>query len=50
MLLAGVAIVSAVRTPIGAFQGSLAPLTAQQLGAHAIKGVSLKLFCFKTTM
>jgi acetyl-CoA C-acetyltransferase len=31
-----VVIVSAVRTPIGAFQGSLSSLTAPQLGAHAI--------------
>ena len=32
-----VVIVSAKRTPIGAFQGVLAPLTATQLGAAAIK-------------
>ncbi len=32
-----VVIVGAARTPIGAFQGSLASLTAPQLGAHAIK-------------
>jgi acetyl-CoA C-acetyltransferase len=32
-------IVSATRTPIGAFQGSLASLTAPQLGAQAIKSV-----------
>ncbi|XP_044758057.1 acetyl-CoA acetyltransferase, mitochondrial-like isoform X1 [Coccinella septempunctata] len=31
-------IVSAVRTPIGSFQGSLAPLSATQLGAVAIEG------------
>ena len=31
-------IVAAKRTPIGAFQGSLASLTASQLGAIAIKG------------
>lgn len=31
-----VCIVSAVRTPIGGFNGSLAPLTAPQLGAAAI--------------
>lgn len=31
-----VVIVSAVRTPIGRFQGSLAGFTAPQLGAHAI--------------
>jgi acetyl-CoA C-acetyltransferase len=30
-------IVSATRTPIGAFQGALSPLTAPQLGAAAIK-------------
>ncbi len=34
-----VAIVSAKRTPIGAFQGSLSSLTAPQLGAAAIKAV-----------
>jgi acetyl-CoA C-acetyltransferase len=32
-----VVIVSAKRTPIGAFQGTLAPLTAPQLGAAAMK-------------
>jgi acetyl-CoA C-acetyltransferase len=32
-----VVIVSAKRTPIGAFQGALAPLSATQLGAAAIK-------------
>jgi len=31
-----VVILSAARTPIGAFQGALAPLTAPQLGARAI--------------
>ncbi|KAL3277128.1 hypothetical protein HHI36_012483 [Cryptolaemus montrouzieri] len=31
-------IVSAVRTPIGSFQGTLAPLPAPQLGATAIQG------------
>ena len=31
-------IVGAVRTPIGAFQGSLASLTATQLGSVAITG------------
>src|SRR5882757_470850 len=33
-----VVIVSAKRTPIGAFQGVLAPVTATQLGTAAIKG------------
>jgi len=33
-----VVIVSAVRTPIGSFQGSLASVTAPALGAAAIKG------------
>ncbi|MGB1276241.1 MAG: acetyl-CoA C-acyltransferase, partial [Nannocystaceae bacterium] len=33
-----VVIVSAVRTPIGSFQGSLASVTAPNLGATAIKG------------
>jgi acetyl-CoA C-acetyltransferase len=32
-----VVIASAVRTPIGKFQGALAPFTAPQLGAHAIR-------------
>ena len=32
-----VVIVSARRTPIGAFQGALTPLTAPQLGAAASK-------------
>jgi acetyl-CoA C-acetyltransferase len=32
-----VVIVSAKRTPIGAFQGALAPVTAPQLGAVAVK-------------
>ena len=31
-------IVSATRTPIGAFQGVLTPLTAPQLGSAAIRG------------
>jgi acetyl-CoA C-acetyltransferase len=33
-----VVIVSAKRTPIGAFQGALSPLTAPQLGSAAAKG------------
>src|SRR5580693_6609637 len=33
-----VVIVAAKRTPIGAFQGVLAPVTAPQLGAAAAKG------------
>ena len=33
-----VVIVSAVRTPIGSFMGSLSSVTAPQLGAAAIKG------------
>jgi len=33
-----VVITSAMRTPIGAFQGVLSPVTAPQLGAAAIKG------------
>ena len=33
-----VVIVAARRTPIGAFQGALAPATAPQLGAAAIAG------------
>ncbi|CAA9241698.1 MAG: Acetyl-CoA acetyltransferase [uncultured Adhaeribacter sp.] len=38
MQIKEVYIISAVRTPIGSFGGSLAPLTATQLGAAAIKG------------
>lgn len=33
-----VVIASAVRTPIGAFQGALTPLKASELGAAAVKG------------
>lgn len=33
-----VVIASAVRTPMGSFRGSLAPLSASELGAVAIKG------------
>ncbi|MGH8209816.1 MAG: acetyl-CoA C-acetyltransferase, partial [Steroidobacteraceae bacterium] len=33
-----VVIVSAKRTPIGAFLGALAPLTAPQLGSAAVRG------------
>jgi acetyl-CoA C-acetyltransferase len=33
----GIVIVSAVRTPVGKFQGGLAPLSAPQLGALAVK-------------
>lgn len=36
-------IVSAARTPVGMFQGSLSSLTAVQLGSHAIKGASALL-------
>src|SRR5664279_6587218 len=36
-LLEEVVIVSAVRTPIGKFQGSLSDLTAPQLGAIAVR-------------
>ncbi len=36
-------IVSAVRTPIGSFGGSLASLTAVQLGATAVKGALTKI-------
>lgn len=32
-----VVIISAVRTPLGGFQGGLAPLSAPELGAHVIK-------------
>lgn len=33
-----IVFLSAVRTPVGAFQGALAPLSATQLGAAAIQG------------
>lgn len=36
-------IVSAVRTPIGSFGGALSPLSATQLGAHAIKSAFEKI-------
>ena len=36
-VLQEVVIVSAVRTPIGKFQGSLSDFTAPQLGAQAVK-------------
>ena len=32
-----VVIVSAVRTPVGKFQGALSPLTAPQLGAIVVR-------------
>ncbi len=35
--MSDVVIVSAKRTPIGAFQGALTPLTATQLGSAAVK-------------
>jgi len=38
-----VAIVSAVRTPIGSFMGGLSTVTAPQLGAAAIKGALEKI-------
>jgi acetyl-CoA C-acetyltransferase len=38
-----VVIVSAVRTPIGSFMGSLSTVTATQLGAAAIKGALHKI-------
>lgn len=38
-----IAIVSAVRTPIGSFMGSLAGVSAPQLGATAIKGALDKI-------
>ncbi|MCP4993179.1 MAG: acetyl-CoA C-acyltransferase [Gammaproteobacteria bacterium] len=34
-----IVIVDAVRTPMGGFQGVLAPLTASEIGASAIRGV-----------
>jgi acetyl-CoA C-acetyltransferase len=42
MQMKTVYIVSAVRTPIGAFNGALASLSATQLGAAAIKGALQK--------
>ena len=35
--LPSVYIISAARTPVGCFLGSLSSLTAPQLGSHAIK-------------
>ncbi len=42
MVLKEVYIIAAVRTPIGSFMGSLAALSATQLGAAAIKGALQK--------
>jgi acetyl-CoA C-acetyltransferase len=42
MQIKEVYIISAVRTPIGSFGGSLASLSATQLGAVAIKGALAK--------
>jgi acetyl-CoA C-acetyltransferase len=36
--MAGSVILGGARTPIGKFNGGLAPFTAQQLGGHAIRG------------
>jgi acetyl-CoA C-acetyltransferase len=36
-------IVASARTPIGGFNGSLALLTAPQLGSHAIKGSPFRI-------
>ncbi|RPA92627.1 thiolase [Choiromyces venosus 120613-1] len=36
-------IVAAARTPLGSFQGSLSPLTAINLGSHAIKAALAKV-------
>jgi hypothetical protein len=40
-------ICAAVRTPVGAFQGALAPLSATELGGRAIRGmrVCAELLC-----
>ena len=38
-----IVIVSAVRTPMGSFGGSLSSVTATQLGAAAIKGAIEKI-------
>ena len=38
-----VVIVSAVRTPIGSFLGSLSEISASKLGAIAIKGALQKI-------
>ena len=40
-----VVIVSAVRTPVGSFLGSLASVPAARLGAVAIKGAVEKAGC-----
>jgi acetyl-CoA C-acetyltransferase len=41
-MLKNVVIVSAVRTPIGSFMGSLSTVSAPELGAAAIKGALKK--------
>ena len=38
-----IVIVSAVRTPIGSFMGSLSTVSAPNLGAAAIKGALAKI-------
>ena len=38
-----VVVVSAIRTPIGSFMGSLSSLSASKLGAIAIKGAMEKI-------
>lgn len=43
--LPAVYIVSAARTPVGSFLGSLSSLSATQLGSHAIKCKALASLC-----
>ena len=45
-----VVIVSAVRTPVGSFLGSLASVPAARLGAVAIKGAVEKAGCYFSTL
>lgn len=49
--LAEVCILGGARTPFGSFLGSLAPLTATQLGATAIRGAGSQslLICHTNT-
>ena len=45
-----IAIVAAVRTPIGKFMGGLAPLSAVELGAHAVGAALARIGLSPTTV
>jgi acetyl-CoA C-acetyltransferase len=48
--MSDIVILSATRTPIGAFQGALAPVPAARLGAAAIKGAVAQAKVLPTTI